>query len=937
MAKIGSTMITMPSLNFGDSNELMNDGLKTLLDAFKPVQTQMDANFAERQSNATGSLLEQISQGMPQDYNNNPEARALFDSQISQFAAANNLSREGVNKEDVFSILSKQSGDRDTARQLAMTNKATASSQRLGQLANMLTSKDITQDEFNKIAAMEGLIGNSQLAGNEISLSNIENSNAFAAPWVQQQQLTQAYDNDVEATKNQLILNDLTRQGSGYASAKIGGSSSGKQRAALQQGSLSGASSSAVSQYSGLISNSAKEYGLPDALITSMLATESSGDPNARSSAGASGLMQVMPATFKMMTDKGIGNGDINDPANNIKVGTAYMAEQMAKYSKYGAKGIDYALMAYNWGPGKTDKYIASLNTKNPMSIPTETKNYLAKVKGNFNAGSNQHTGATSNPKVSSIDNPLLNNFNPNDYISYDLKGKTRNQKASKELTDSVTPVLADMGITMKVHSGGQDPKGKTVGGPRHNHGNAVDADFFIGNTQLDPNNPEHVPILTEMVQKMKANGITGFGNGEGYMGGKRMHIGFGNPGVWGKDETSNSAAKWLKDAVSGSATTSNSNVDIDALYSSLNKPVLSPMIADLYGTVSNAHNEDLKELRRKIAGNINPNIPNPVTGETNTGYISPEMLRERNTNLVESYGRMEEIQSKTNKDMGIYNELLGKDLNDNAEESKGAYNALELAIANSELTGGIIDANEFVTDTADFNNWLKGSGSNLDMFEDYDGEAQKEIISAYLDRQEKIGAGERKASKLIDVIEKTSLNTYSTLKEQSPDIIQKRDAARREEAYDKGLEDNPWFGRSDKEKYLDNLTTLENTAFNLLSTYLEENKESYIYGATKTYAIGNSPERVGELIDLTLSIYDKKIKADTMKKPKDGIPYLSKNLTKDPIYKVSMLEDAAKEALDRKTKAVAKGYDKAFKAEDPSIKSLTEIVRRASLRDSMK
>ena len=936
MAKISDTQLQLLRPEFGTSNQLMNDGLATLLASFKPVQTQMDANFAERQSNATGSLLEQISQGMPQDYNNNPEARALFDSQISQFADANNLFREGVNTEDVFNLLSKQSGDRDTARQLAMTNKATASNQRLGQLANMLTAKDITQDEFNKIAAMEGLIGNSQLAGNEISMSSTELSNAFAAPWIQQQQLTQGYDNQIDAAKNQLILNDLTRQASGYASAKIGGSGSGKQRAALQQGSLSGTSSSAVSQYSGLITDSAKEYGLPDALITSMLATESSGDPNARSPVGASGLMQVMPATFKMMTDRGIGNGDINDPANNIKVGTAYMAEQMAKYSKYGAKGIDYALMAYNWGPGNTDKYIASLNTKNPMSMPAETKNYLAKVKGNFILGSNPHTGATSNPKVSTIDNPFLNNFNPNDYISYDLKGKTRNQKASKELTNSVTPVLAEMGITMKVHSGGQDPKGKTVGGPRHNHGNSVDADFFIGDVQLDPNNPQHIPILTEMVQKMKANGVTGFGNGEGYMGGKRMHIGFGSPGVWGKDETSNTAAKWLKDAVSGSAT-SNSNADIDALYSSLNKPVLSPMIADLYGTVSGAYNEDLKELRKKIAGNINPSIPNPITGETNTGYISPEMLRERNTNLVDSYGRMEEIQSKTNRDMGIYNELLGKDLNDNAEESKGAYNALELAVANSELTGDVIDANEFITDTADFDSWLKASGSNIELFEDYDGEAQKDIISAYLDRQEKIGAGERKASKLIDVIERTSLNTYSTLKEQSPDIIQKRDAARREEAYDNGLEDTPWFGRSDKEKYLDNLSTLENSAFNLLSLYLEQNKESYIYGATNTYALGNSPERVGELIDLTLSIYDKKIKADTMKKPKDGIPYLSKNLTKDPIYKISMLEDAAKEALDRKTKAVVKGYDKAFKSEDPSIKSLTEIVRRASLRDSMK
>ena len=86
------------------------------------------------------------------------------------------------------------------------------------------------------------------------------------------------------------------------------------------------------------------KYGVPASLIASTIQAESSGDPNAVSSEGAIGLMQLMPATAASL---GVTNP--RDPSQNIDGGTKYLAQLdgMFPSDNYAA-----ALAAYNAGPG---------------------------------------------------------------------------------------------------------------------------------------------------------------------------------------------------------------------------------------------------------------------------------------------------------------------------------------------------------------------------------------------------------------------------------------------------------------------------------------------------------------------------------------------------------------------------------------------------------
>lgn len=138
------------------------------------------------------------------------------------------------------------------------------------------------------------------------------------------------------------------------------------------------------------------------------------------------------------------------------------------------------------------------------------------------------------------------------DWLAYDNQGATRNDPLSPELVQSMS-FLGDMGITMRVTSGGQENNtDQGTGSTRHNHGNAADADFYIGDRKLDWNNPQDLPIFQQIVTQARVNGVTGIGAGDDYMGAGRMHVGFGNPGVWGADGQGTNAPDWLTAAYNG-------------------------------------------------------------------------------------------------------------------------------------------------------------------------------------------------------------------------------------------------------------------------------------------------------------------------------------------------------------------------------------------------
>jgi len=114
---------------------------------------------------------------------------------------------------------------------------------------------------------------------------------------------------------------------------------------------------------------------------------ESAWNPTARSPVGASGLMQIMPATathtVKMFSIPGYSNSSqLFDPETNIKIGTSYL---QYVYQQFGDNRI-FASAAYNAGPGRVRSWLNNSGGKLDAvafieSIPfSETRGYVKNV-----------------------------------------------------------------------------------------------------------------------------------------------------------------------------------------------------------------------------------------------------------------------------------------------------------------------------------------------------------------------------------------------------------------------------------------------------------------------------------------------------------------------------------------------------------------------------
>ncbi len=97
-----------------------------------------------------------------------------------------------------------------------------------------------------------------------------------------------------------------------------------------------------------LVAHYSKMYVLDEKLVHAVIRAESGGNPYAVSSAGARGLMQLMPETAADM-----GVEDIFDPAQNIAGGTQYLAKMMNLFNN----DIELALAAYNAGPNAVKEH----------------------------------------------------------------------------------------------------------------------------------------------------------------------------------------------------------------------------------------------------------------------------------------------------------------------------------------------------------------------------------------------------------------------------------------------------------------------------------------------------------------------------------------------------------------------------------------------------
>ncbi len=81
------------------------------------------------------------------------------------------------------------------------------------------------------------------------------------------------------------------------------------------------------SKYAAIIVKYAREYNVPVELAQAVVRIESNYNPNARGSAGEIGLMQIKPATARMMGYSGSSKG-LFDPETNLKYGMKYLARR---------------------------------------------------------------------------------------------------------------------------------------------------------------------------------------------------------------------------------------------------------------------------------------------------------------------------------------------------------------------------------------------------------------------------------------------------------------------------------------------------------------------------------------------------------------------------------------------------------------------------------
>jgi hypothetical protein len=108
---------------------------------------------------------------------------------------------------------------------------------------------------------------------------------------------------------------------------------------------------------------------VPQQWIREVMRQESDGQEQAVSSAGAMGLMQIMPDTFDELRKRYALGADPFEPHDNIMAGAAYIREM---YDRYGAPGF---LAAYNAGPYRLEGYLGGGDP-----LPDETVNYVASI-----------------------------------------------------------------------------------------------------------------------------------------------------------------------------------------------------------------------------------------------------------------------------------------------------------------------------------------------------------------------------------------------------------------------------------------------------------------------------------------------------------------------------------------------------------------------------
>lgn len=140
-------------------------------------------------------------------------------------------------------------------------------------------------------------------------------------------------------------------------------------------------------KYSEYVSLSASAYGVDESLVYAVIRTESGFRQEVESSAGAMGLMQLMPDTFEWLqtkrdVDTVLSESYLLDPKTNIDYGTYFLSYLLNKYDG----NESTAVAAYNAGMTTVDNWLKdSMYSSDGITLSNipyeETSNYVIRVE----------------------------------------------------------------------------------------------------------------------------------------------------------------------------------------------------------------------------------------------------------------------------------------------------------------------------------------------------------------------------------------------------------------------------------------------------------------------------------------------------------------------------------------------------------------------------
>ena len=138
-------------------------------------------------------------------------------------------------------------------------------------------------------------------------------------------------------------------------------------------------------RYGASVTMYAEEFGVDKDLAYAVIRTESNFREDAVSSAGARGLMQLMPSTAQFIAGRVGEDLSVDDPNDNIRMGIWYLAYLQKKFS-----GQTEVLAAYNAGEGAVRRWLkdgsCSSDGVTLQDIPlSETRQYVKRVKKFYN------------------------------------------------------------------------------------------------------------------------------------------------------------------------------------------------------------------------------------------------------------------------------------------------------------------------------------------------------------------------------------------------------------------------------------------------------------------------------------------------------------------------------------------------------------------------